>query len=345
MVRRSIPLSRRLRALRGPLLLGGTWVGAILVCVVLAFVQHPSPSGLALATIVEHPVRTPESGRVGTIAAVPGRQVAAGEVLATVEVPGLTSELAAADAEIQAETGSLALEGADRGRKFAKDQDAAYAAVTAARVSLDRERAELEAATADLARATAPGLALSAQSIADLHTRVDTLTASVRARQTELSALESAYGAARARNAAANGEASSARLDVLRARREALAARIDALTLRATAAGVVIGTVPVPGEWVTAGLPVVTVQEPTTNEAVIYLDVARAAGVSPGVTVEVRPTSGPARSAVVQAVGPGVERLPPQQARDPSIPEYGVPVRVSVSDGPLVPGESLSIEF
>lgn len=345
MVRRSIPLSRRLRVWRGPVLLGGTWLAAILACVFLAFLQHPTPSSLAVAVVAQHPVRAPESGRVATISVTPGQLVAAGDLLATVEVPGLSGELAAADAEIVAETGVLEAEGVDRNRKFARDLDAAHAAVTASQVAFERERAELAAATADLARATSPGIALSTQAVADIQARADSLSASVGARKTQLAALESAYASARVRNAQANGQASSARLDVLRARRDALGARAEALTLRATAAGVLTGVLPVPGEWVTAGMPVVAITESRTNEAVIYLDVARAASVTVGETVIVRPSSGPARPAVVRAVGPGVEQLPVRQARDPSIPEYGVPVRVSVAEISLVPGEPVAVDF
>ena len=44
-------------------------------------------------------------------------------------------------------------------------------------------------------------------------------------------------------------------------------------------------------------------------------------------------------------VGAAVEPVPVRQLQDPARPEWGVPVTLLVTEGGLVPGEAVSVEF
>lgn len=344
-MRRSIPLGRRLRAWRGKILLAVAWCGAVLFCIIANFIQPPGPGSVAVASAVEHPVRAPESARIATIQVQQGQPVNAGDVIALLEAPGLSAEIAAADADILVAQGDAGVEGATLGRRFANDVEGARVALSGAQVALERERAELAAAQADVNRAGSPGVGLSQQQVADIQARRDALAASVRAREGEVAALQATYSSARSRNAAVVATPTEARILALTARRDALQARADGLVLRAMLPGVVVGPVPAPGEWVQAGVPVITITETSTREAVVYVDAARAATLTPGQAIHVLPASGGVGDAVVKSIGPGMERLPLRNAQDPTIPQYGVPVWLNVSSPKLMPGEPLGVEF
>ena len=62
MVGRTIPISRRLRASQGQIVLVGAWLGAALLAVLLAFAQDMQTGGVAVAVHRAHPVLAPESG-------------------------------------------------------------------------------------------------------------------------------------------------------------------------------------------------------------------------------------------------------------------------------------------
>lgn len=342
---RSIPLSRRLRAWRGRILLGAIWSGAAVFCVILAFFQPSGPTTVAVATRSTHAALAPESGRVMSVAVQPGQTVALGDVLATLEVPGLTSLIAAREAELRSVGEQGASSTADRMRKFATDVEATRVKLATAQAGLEKERALLAAAQADVRRATAPGVALSEQQVADLRATATAYEASVRGGEREVAALQAAYEAARARNAGVTPESVAAEVEALQAERDALVARSEALVLRATAPGVVSAAVPPVGQWVQSGMPVVTVEETATHDAVVYVDSVRALDVSPGDKVTVRPVSGGQLTGVVRTVGPAVEQVPVRQAHDPQFPEWGVPVTLTVAERPLMPGESLAVGF
>lgn len=345
MVRRSVPLGRRLRAWRGKILLAGAWLGAILLSLVLSLVQPVGSNSIAIANVVAHPVGAPESAHIATIGVTLGQAVRAGDIVATLDVPGLAEEIAAADADIVADQLEAGVEGATVSRRFANDVESARVALSAAQVDLERERAELAAAQAEATRAGTPGVGLSQQAVADIQARRDALAASVRAREGEVAALQQTYSAARARGGTVTESPTEARARSLTALRDALKARADALTLRAPVNGVITGRVPGAGEWIVGGLPVVTITEPTTDEAVVYVNAARAATLSPGQALRVKPASGGMGDAVVKSVGPAVELMPLPNTMDPTIPEYGVPVVLRVSSPKLMPGEALGVEF
>jgi multidrug resistance efflux pump len=361
MVRRSIPLWRRVRAVRGQIFLALVWSAAAATCGVLLLFHPGVSSGTALAVTRTHLIRAPESGRLASLAVSPLQHVEAGDVLGTIEVPGLTQQLAAAEADLRALEAQLAGEQADRGRKFARDLDDARASWLGARVALEQDRAELSGLDQELARLQSPGVLLS---IADVErVRVKQAAASVEldARTAEVNALKGAYADAQARAGSSATVALTAALDAATAKLEGLRLEADANVLRAHVSGVVTApvglqardgrsevideTFPAPGQWVQAGVPVLMLTEAGTQDAVVFVDVARARGLTPGTEVSVRAQGGARYEATVRAIGAAVEPVPLRQLRSPSTPEWGVPVTLQVLDDVLLPGEALSVEF
>jgi multidrug resistance efflux pump len=345
MVRRSIPLGRRLWAVRGQIFLAIVWFGALLTSAVLLLLSPGTATRTAVAVIRTWEVRAPESGRISEVNVSPEQRVEAGAVLATVEVPGLAQQIASATAKLKAIEAEMAAKEADRGRKFAGDLDDARTKWLAARVQLERDRALLDGLDREITRMQAPGVALSTAEMETKQTARNAAKASVDAREQEVDALNRAYEAARTRAGAVNDAALKASLEAATVELEGLKMRMDANVLRASAGGVVNDMLPAAGQWVQAGMPVVTLTEPSTHDAVVYVDVAVAHQLTPGGSISVLDEGGRRNDATIRSIGVAVQEVPPRQLREVARPEWGVPVTLQVADRVLTPGEALAVEF
>ncbi len=362
MVRRTMPLGRRLRAMRGKIFMALAWGAAAMACGVWLLVRSVGgDGGTAVAVTKAHLIRAPESGRIATIEVVPFQKVEAGAVLAKIEVPLLNQEIASAEAELRSLEAQLGVEEADRGRRFARDLEGARAAWLRARVELERDRAELLVQEQELGRAGAPGVLVAASEVERFKTLRDAAKASVDARLTEVEALNAAYEDARERAGGSQSDLLKSAVESAAVHLESLRLVADSNVLRAYVSGIVTAPVgfqardgrtevidegfPTPGQWVQAGVPVLTVTETTSQDAVVFVDIARARGLTPGSPVSVWGTGGSRFDATVRSVGVAVEPVPMRQLRDQTIQEWGVPVTLQVIDRALTPGEPLSVEF
>jgi multidrug efflux pump subunit AcrA (membrane-fusion protein) len=298
-----------------------------------------------VAIAQRHPVIVPQGGRLASINVQVGSVVEAGQPLGTVEVPGLAQELEAAQAELGGLEATLAAD-PERARRFAKDTSGAQARWLAARVALESQRAELVARELELARLQAPGVAVHA------------LQVEIDARAGELSALAEAYADARARASGGVDPVLESQVQAASARVESIRVRLDNGILRAPAPGVVaapqvvdggrtldVGTLPSPGVWLPSGAPAFVVVETEAAVAVVYLPAARARGLTAGASVSLNAADGRSIEAKVVDIGPSVESIPLQQLHDPTLPEWGVAVRVRPVTGSLVPGELLAVSL
>lgn len=344
MVRRSIPIHRRLRAHAGQIANALLWGGAVVVSLVLYLVGAPATGTHAVAVVRQHAVYVPQSGRLAALAVQPGQRVEAGAELGVVEVPGLAQELAAAQAELMAIHAEYGMEGADLSRKFVKDSDAAHARWLAARVELESRRAELVGRDLEVSRLETPGAAVAQAQIDAARASRDAVRAEVGAREEEVAVLERAYAQARSRGGGAD-VALEARVAGASARVEALAARAEASVLRAQASGTVTGMVPSTGTWLQAGVPVLTLTEATSQEAVVYVSPGLARQLEQGGVASLVGHDGARYDARIARIGPAVEPVPLQQVSDPATPEWGIPVTVTVADAILTPGEGFVVEF
>lgn len=361
-MRRNIPLGRRLRAVRGKILMALVWFTAATASAVLLAVGYDEGRGtMAVAVTRTHHLRAPESGRIAEIHVAPNQQVEAGQTLATIEVPGLTQMIAAAEADLRSLEAQLGAEEADRGRKFARDLESARASWLSSRVELEQERAELAAVEQELARTKAPGVLVAAGEIERYTALRDASKAGVEARAAEVEALKRSYEEARERAGVSQSKLLQTAVEAKTVYLESLRAVGEANTLKAPVSGIVtapVGSVardgradvideifPVPGQWVQAGVPVLMITEPSTQDAVVFVDINQARSLAPGATVSVRGDRGQRYDATVRAIGAAVEPVPLRQLRDQTQAEWGVPVTLSVLGEVLTPGEALSVEF
>jgi multidrug resistance efflux pump len=353
-------LLRRLRAARGPIALGLVWVGCVSAVIVAMREGASVPAYVAVARPQVWSVVPPYGGRVAEVRVVAGQHVAAGDVLATVEEPGLQATLTSLEAERRALEGQLVTEEADRGRRFARDLDDARTRWLDARVAVERARATLAGLDVQVRRATTPGVALAAIETDALVARRATAAAELAALEDAAAARERAYDRARKRAGVDSSGALQAALDAATTEIEVVRARIAAGALVAHAAGVVsepvapMGrdgrvdapvqeTFPVAGQWVEAGVPFVTLTAPDTQDAVIYVEPAFTRHLAPGASVTLRRGSAMV-PADVHAVGVAVEPVPVRQRHDAAIAEWGIPVTLRAR-APLLPGEALAAEL
>lgn len=338
--RRTPSLRTRLRVYAGPITLGLVWLSAVGAAGAIAWKQQHSGTTTALAVTRTHLLHAPASGWIVEVDAAPGQQVEAGAVLARVDVPGMAQELAAAEAAVRAAEEGLAIEGADRDRRFAKEIESARRAVLAAQVSLTEERGLLAEAEAELARLSSPGADVAAGLVAQQRALVATRSGALATREKQVAGLEDAFEAARARaHLSYTGEAE---LAAAVARRDALQARLNANELRATTGGVVGPQVPTPGEWTAAGTALITVTEPVSNEVVAYVAVPYARTLTVGAAVQLMPEGQSAVSGTIAGIGPAVEPVP--EALHPMSPTWSMPVHIR-TDAQLAPGETVGVDL
>lgn len=357
MVRRSVPIGRRLRANAGKIVNAAIWSGAAFTCLVLYMVRAPDSGSRAVAVVRQHPVLAPASGRLVSVSVVSGQRVAAGEQLAVVEVPGLQQQLAAAQAELVAIQNEAGTAVADAERQFAKDADAAHARWLAARVALASDRAALVGVNLELGRLETPGTAVAALEVDAKRAERDALQAGVDAREDEYVVLERAWNDARGRAGILPNSPVESRVAAASAQVEAISALAEACVLRAQVSGTVTGIspdtkaastfvgVPASGTWVQAGVPAFSLTEATSQEAVVYVSALMARQLAEGAPLALVVAGGERIDARVAAIGPALEVVPLRQQRDITVPEWGVPITLQAIDAVLTPGETLTVEF
>lgn len=357
MVAGRIPFQRRLRAYTRKIIAFLFWLGAAFTSAIL-YNLEPSSDILATAQVDLYPVRAGSNGRIAEMKVVEGQQVVAGETLAILEVPGLSEQIKAAEAQVDALVGNLAVEGGERDRRYARDLDGSRARWLAATVSLRDQEAALVELKVQYDRMTQPGLDLPALEVESLRVRRDALELAIAARRAEVDALEGDMQRSQARARGLLDPATQAQLDALRARVDTLKAQQAATVLVAPHDGVVgraVGqrsddpltersALPGVGTWVTAGELVLTITPASTREAVLWVDSLIARRLKAGQPLTLQSAGGTA-TAEVQRVGPAVVAVPLQGRADPLVAEWKVPVVVRTVEAALIPGEQLAADF
>ena len=359
MVRRKLPLARRLRANIGTIVNVTVWVGAAMTCAVLYAIRAPDPSMRAVALTQRDTVLAPESGRLATLEVHVGDTVTIGQTLGRLEVPGLNHELAAAEAELAAVTAALKEGDPDRARRFIKDTASAEARYLAASVALEGDKAALVGLNLEVGRLSAAGAGVAAAELEAKRAARDTLAADLAAKETEVSALQRTYQEVRALREDGDDPTLEAAVEAAAAAVEQVKARMDQATLRAPADGVVaalsrgsataapleMGTLPSVGMWCPAGTPVLEIVASSSQDAVLYLSPERARELVAGEPVELATALGETFPGKIVAVAPAVEAVPLRLLVDPTVMQWGVPVTVRADSARLLPGEAFDIAF
>lgn len=124
--------------------------------------------------------------------------------------------------------------------------------------------------------------------------------------------------------------------------------QIDALRIEAPASGVIVAIHRRPGQAVRAGDPIITIAEEHSTRIVAYLrtDQRLEPHVDMPVGVKRRTDPGRVHESRVEMIGPQVELIPPDQLRNPTVPEWGLPVSIALpADVELRPGEVVDLVF
>jgi multidrug resistance efflux pump len=160
--------------------------------------------------------------------------------------------------------------------------------------------------------------------------------------------LKAASGAAGGANATTNESLQA----IIASKEQDLAdldVRLEGLQLRAPISGTVTQVHLHPGQAVQPGATIMEISSDTGAAVMAYLR-AEQQQLQPakGMPVEVRLNRRPVQifRGQVETVGGQVESVPSRQLRDPRVPEWGLPVRVSVPPGiDLKPGEVVTLDF
>jgi multidrug resistance efflux pump len=121
--------------------------------------------------------------------------------------------------------------------------------------------------------------------------------------------------------------------------------QIQALTIKAPVSGRISAIYKRRGEVVQAGDPILKIVNERGEKVLSYLRQDQPIRLSPQMPVEVRSRlGGRAVQGVIEKIGPQVEPIPPHQLRDQKLPEWGIPILISMPPGiHLKPGELVDV--
>ncbi len=144
----------------------------------------------------------------------------------------------------------------------------------------------------------------------------------------------------------------TAEIETQNKRMEELEIQIAALEIRSPIAGMISVIYCRPGQHIRQGDPIVQIAADTGEHIVAYIRPQQGIRPEEGMLVEVkvRTPGGQRGSAEIVCVGPQYQPLPTHQLRDPRVPEWGLPVLISLPEflrsptGPKArPGEPVDI--
>ena len=152
--------------------------------------------------------------------------------------------------------------------------------------------------------------------------------------------------------AGANADGAKSLQAIITSREQDLAEldlRLDSLQLRAPISGTVTAVHLRPGQAVQPGQAILELASDKATAVVAYLrQEQQQLNPTKGMAVDVRLNRRPVQTfrGQVETVGGQVEAVPTRQLRDPRVPEWGLPVRVTVPAGvDLKPGEVVTLDF
>jgi len=135
---------------------------------------------------------------------------------------------------------------------------------------------------------------------------------------------------------------------VQEARVRELSLQISSMTIRAPIEGIIAAIYRRPGQAVAPGEDILIIAADRGRHVVTYVRQHQRVSPEVGMDVTLRSRSGDRQlvKAKVVRVGPQVEQVPPHQLADPTRPEWGLPVMISIPAGIyLRPGELVDVAF
>jgi multidrug resistance efflux pump len=138
-----------------------------------------------------------------------------------------------------------------------------------------------------------------------------------------------------------------AQIDAQRARLEELGLQLQAVNIASPLDGRVTAIHRYPGQSVRAGEPILSIAHENGQQVICYVRPEQRVTPAVGMAVEIRTRDGSRKivESSVRSIGPAIEPVPVQHLHDPRVPEWGLPVLIELPDGPLRPGELVSVRF
>lgn len=372
-----IPLSQRLRRAQHRLVPVLAFVLAVVGTIYLWGRQTGMPNATGAVEAVRHDVASHMDGRLVRDDSLHFHlydHVRAGDLLGRLDDKPLQASLAALKADLEqfrrqiaATEAELRLDAAERAGD--RDVDGRRLAIDIQRMSFDLldRQVDLEADRIDLLRRNEQvelsRRLLEQNATTELaHAEVvgdrDVVAERVKQREQAIEQARQQLEVTRARMAKLPAAAQADVEAFVGPLREAITAQqhrireietqIDALRIEAPASGVIVAIHRRPGQAVRAGDPIITIAEEHSTRIIAYVrtDQRFEPHVDMPVSVKRRTDPGRAHESRVEMIGPQVELIPPDQLRNPTVPEWGLPVTIALpTDVELRPGEVVDLIF
>lgn len=320
---------------------------------------------------ISYGIVSPQTGRIASVAVLPGQRVQAGQVVAVLDDRELVEELTELAAErhrVEAELATAAVETrlrvGDSSRQLEESIDSVELARRQARADRSVHAAELAelVAQVDETRALVGKRMLDRGQLVELEIQLAALRKQLEVDDGLIRQLDGQAVAKRARRVELPGHDATDRavvalrvaLAAIHAQEVALERRKESLELRAPGPGEVTALLLHPGELAVEGAVVATIAGPaqTTSDGrasvIVCATEAEAARIDVGEAVELAPPEGGGvvLAAHVQRLAPEVGQLPSRCWRDPRIAQWGRVVYLA-TDEPvsLLPGQSFAVAF
>lgn len=328
---------------------------------------------IGLASRLDVPVSAGVAGRITSILVTTHQQVEAGSVIATLDdtAARLDREVALLrieelGAELQAARQRLQLEDVERTtdllnlrRRLELDRLDAMLGQVEEKGRKSRDDAALVGLAADLTRVSSlAGDALAIRRLDSARADHDALSARSEGRSATIGAWEQAELSALERLEelpVQTDELGDELLLPLRAairtaekRLEFTRLAIDQCAIRAPVTGQVAAILQRPGEEVVVDEPILNISAASTSRVVAWLKEEQFTRIQVGDAIQIRQISAPSvlRRGEVESLGPAVAVVPIHALRDPTIPEFGLPVIVRLPDSlHLTPGERVQVQL
>mgnify|MGYP002639682242 CR=1 FL=1 len=370
-----VPLNRRVDIFRRKALPLVVWVAAAVGVVHLLELRSAGADFVGISKATEYVISAPNEGRVLELSVGLYDQVAAGQVLATMdsapvmaqintasaEVERLAAERLALVAELQASVAEMGRDWEKDARRFEMDAVDLRVELLRRNIALSTSRVEAERLRVAFDRATAllESAAGSVASAEDLDLAHEVELERIRTTEQLVAQLEGEYARAITRSeefllSAPQDLAAAPRLEALQQAVAVQTLRLaeielarEALVVRAPVYGQIGSVLASSGRSVVLGQDLLVLIPSGHGAVVFYQPLGLKSEVAVGSKVAVRRIgNGEVVEALVTVMSPTIEELPASLWRDPAVPEYGRAAGLSAVQGlHLVPGEPVLVSL
>lgn len=325
---------------------GGVWAVGFLVAAVWGGVEHARVEARGLGYAPPVHVAALEGGQLAHLGVALHDDVRVGQTIAHLDPGPLIDVREIVSARLLASQEDQVTAALTEARRFAQGLEGSMLDRASVATRLVEDRALLQSLQEQwsIEQDLWDHGAASSQSVRDLERRMRVVEARLVAGQEALAVADGATSAARARSETAP-EANQWEVVEVARELEALDGRIRRLQLTSVVEGRVTAVYHTPGEIVQPGDPVVQIRRVRTDEVVAWLPASATGRIGAGQPARVVRANGEVIQAETISVGVGLQPLPLSLLYDPQRAEFGVPVRIRLTDRAVSPDEPITLKL